>query len=94
MLQQSAVHLPVLAPAEAASPLDPLGAYPPRLQWSATRGGGEYSNKISIERLHMLLVVCDDRYHACTFAWDNFAPFLLLTRRCYDAETSAILLLL
>ena len=24
----------------------------------------------------------------------NFAPFLLLTRRCYDAETSAILLLL
>ena len=22
----------------------------------------------------------------------NFAPFLLLTRRCYDAETSAILL--
>ena len=23
-----------------------------------------------------------------------FAPFLLLTRRCYDAETSAILLLL
>ena len=24
----------------------------------------------------------------------NFAPFLLLTRRCYDAETSVILLLL
>ena len=24
----------------------------------------------------------------------NFVPFLLLTRRCYDAETSAILLLL
>ena len=25
--------------------------------------------------------------------WTNFAPFLLLTRRCYNAETSAFLLI-
>ena len=38
--------------------------------------------------------VCDDLYHACTFAWAYFMSFLLLTGRCYDAETSVILLLL
>ena len=37
--------------------------------------------------------VYDDLYHTCTFA-PNFAVFVLLTRRCYDPETSVILLLL
>ena len=40
--------------------------------------------------------VCDDLYHPCTLILRGakFAPFLLLTVRCYDAETNAILLLL
>ena len=38
--------------------------------------------------------VCDDRYMPVHLYGTNFAPFLLLTRRCYDAKTSAILLLL
>ena len=40
--------------------------------------------------------VCDDLYRACTFAWCIliFVSFLLLTGRCYNAETSVILFLL
>ena len=43
----------------------------------------------------LVMNVCDDLYHTCAFALvAYFAVFLLHTGRCYDAETSAILLLL
>ena len=51
---------------------------------------------ISAERLQRnaiktLCCVCDDLYHACKFVY--LVSFLILTGRCYDAETSVILLL-
>ena len=52
-------------------------------------GYGETPSKLSTTVVCVTTVTVPVHLHGT-----NFAPFLLLTRRCYDAETSAILLLL